>query len=185
MLAASGLVTQFDSVDPVILVDIDIQFCGDPNAFNCKKKGAVPVTIFGSELFDVEDIDLTTVRLCLEDLSECTEAPVDFSVADRGTAPDDLGTDQCSVVEDPSLSGIYVEQATADEYFDLDVVFDAAEVKAMLYGDGSEPGDFCDNGAKGDVSEAMVIIGETTSGQPFESIPVEDVGVDQLMRANK
>jgi hypothetical protein len=61
---------------------------------------------------------------------------------------------------------------------------DAAEVKAMRYGEGLNPGDFCAEEAKGDVSEAMAIKGETTAGVPYYSVPIDDVAVDQLLRIN-
>jgi hypothetical protein len=52
-----------------VALDIDIKFCSDPNAFNCKKKGVLPVTIFGTDAFDVFDIDISSLQLCTEDLN--------------------------------------------------------------------------------------------------------------------
>ena len=51
-------------VDNVIEVDIDIKFSSDPNAFTCKKCGLLPVTIFGNDLFDGWDIDVSSLQLC-------------------------------------------------------------------------------------------------------------------------
>ena len=64
-------------------VDIDIKFCSNPNAFNCKSKGKTPVTIFGTADFDVADINISTLRLCID--GTCVEsAPLAWSFADRG-----------------------------------------------------------------------------------------------------
>ena len=66
-----------------------------------------------------------------------------------------------------------------DDFVDLDAAFEASEVKAIL-------GDFCDDAAKGDVSEALVIIGETYDGVPIYSVPADDnTGIDRLVNVNK
>lgn len=163
-------------------VSIDIKFCSDPNAFNCKKKGVLPVTIFGTDVFDVTDIDISTLQLCTEDLSACTGAPIDYSIADRGDPSSDLGAAQCELIQDPPESGIWVEQdyLTQDGLLDLDVAFDASEVQSML-------GIFC-NGPKNAASEALVIIGSTLGGTTIHSDPIGDVGnvgTDQLWKVNK
>jgi hypothetical protein len=165
--------------EAAIPVAIDIKFCSDPNAFNCKKKGVLPVTIFGSDILDVADIDPSTLSLCLEDLSECTGAPKDYSIADRGDPDTDLGAAQCALVEDPPLSGIFVEQdyLTLDELLDLDAAFLAIEVQDMLEV-------FCD-GPQFGVSPALVIIGATFDGVPIYSVPFPNTGTDQLLKANK
>lgn len=135
------------------------------------------MTIFGTNSFDVGDIDPGTLKLCLEDLSDCTGVPVDWSFADRGE-PGDAGAAQCALVEDPPGSGNYVEQdyLNPDGFLDMDVAFDAGEVQAML-------GVFC-GGPKGGVSPTLVIVGETFSGVPIQSAPVGDPGIDQLLKAN-
>jgi hypothetical protein len=116
--------------EPLPLI-IDIKFCSAPNAFNCEKKGVLPVTIFGSGDIDVMDIDPSTLRLCLADLSDCTGAPKDYSIADRGDPNSDLGAAQCAIVEDPPQSGIFVEQdyLTRDRMADLEAAFYASEVQ--------------------------------------------------------
>ena len=162
-----------------VVLDIDIKFCSDPNAFNCKKKGVLPVTIFGTEAFDVADIDIGTLQLCKEDLSFCTGAPRNHSIADRGDPTSDLGAAQCTLLEvDP---GIFEEQdyLTIDGFLDLDVAFEAREVQVMLV-------DFC-SGAKKTASEALIIIGSTIDGTPIPiySVPIGNTGIDQLWKANK
>jgi len=157
-------------------VAIDIKFCSDPNAFNCKKKGVLPVTIFGSADFMVEDIDASTLQLCTADLSACTEAPLDYSYADRGDPTTDLGAYMCAINPDTGEEEDFLNK---DGFLDLDAAFEASEVKAIL-------GDFCYDAAKGDVSEPMVIIGETYDGIPIYSAPADDnTGIDRLVKVNK
>ena len=155
-----------------IEVDIDIKFCSDPNAFNCRKKGVLPVTIFGTETFDVANIDPSTLQLCLAGLSACTTAPRDWSIADRGDPDSDLGAARCTIIEE-------VEQdfLTIDGWDDMDAAFEASEVQAML-------GTFC-AAAKDSVSPDLVIIGSTWDGTPIVSGPVSNAGIDQLVKKNK
>ena len=162
------------SLETEIEVDIDIKFCNDPNAFNCKKKGVLPVTIFGTDSFDVADIDLGTLQLCLEDLSACTNGPRKWSIADRGDPSSDLGAAMCAV--DP-LSGLELDYLNPDGNLDLDAVFEASEVQDML-------GLFCVQ-EKGAVSEALIITGSTLDGAPIYSVPFPSTGIEQLWKVNK
>lgn len=158
-------------------VSIDIKFCSDPNAFNCKKNGVLPVTIFGTDTFFVMDVDLSTLQLCTPDLLFCTGAPYDYSYADRGDPTLDLGAAQCDIDPESLLELDWTENQ--DDFLDLDAAFLASEVKALL-------GDFCIDGAKGDVSGALVIIGETYDGLPIYSVPQDDnTGIDRLVKANR
>jgi hypothetical protein len=163
--------------EAAIPVAIDIKFCSDPNAFNCKKKGVLPVTIFGTDGFDVIDIDVSTLQLCTEDLSSCTEAPRDYSIADRGDPTTDLGAAMCAIIE--VEEGIFEEQdyLNQDGYLDLDAAFEASEVQDML-------GTFCSD-VKGASSEPLVVIGTTLDGTMIFSVPVPNVGTDQLWKVNK
>jgi len=157
-----------------IEVAIDIKFCSDPNAFNCNKKGVLPVTIFGTETFDVADIDIATLRLCTEDLLVCTEAPRTYSIADRGDPNTDLGAAMCSINPE---TGAEEDFLNLDGYLDLDAAFEASEVQAML-------GDFC-GADKRTISDTLVIIGSTLDGTPINSVPVGNLGTDQLLKQNK
>jgi hypothetical protein len=159
-------------LDVSLQVAIDIKFCSDPNAFNCRKKGVLPVTIFGTEDFDVDDIDISTLQLCLADGSVCTNGPTDWSTADRGNPTTDLGASQCYILD-------LVEQdyLNPDGWLDLDAAFDANEVQDML-------GEFCAS-EKGAVSEPLIIIGATFDGIEIYSVPVPSVGIDQLRKVNK
>lgn len=156
---------------PTVEVAIDIKFCSDPNAFNCKQKGVLPVTIFGTDSFDVNDIDLSTLQLCNADLSFCTGSPKDWSVADRGS-PSDAGAAQCALVEE-----VEQDYLTQDTFDDLDAAFYANEVKTVL-------GDFCTMD-KGTISGALIVIGETEAGVLIHSVDVPNVGVDQLLKVNR
>lgn len=172
----SGVPNGFDhSIELVcagIEVSIDIKFCSDPNAFNCKKSGVLPVTIFGTDDFDVTDIDVSTLQLCTEDLSVCTGAPRDYSFADRGNPLSDIGAAQCAIVD-----GVEQDYLTQDGLLDLDAAFEADEVKFVL-------GDFCDLD-KGSVSEPFVVTGTTWDGTTIFSVPFPNAGVDQLLKVNK
>lgn len=165
-------------LDVSLEVTIDIKFCSNPNAFNCKKKGVLPVTIFGTADFFVEDIDLSSLQLCTADLLSCTNAPLGWSFADRG-APGDAGAAQCTLVEEPPLSGILVEMdyLNPDTYIDVDVAFDATEVQDML-------GTFC-SAEKGFISQPLVIAGTTLDGITLFSVPVFNLGTDLLWKVNK
>ncbi len=160
--------------DDAIEIAIDIKFCSDPNAFNCKKKGVLPVTLFGSASLNVADIDISTLQLCTEDLSVCTNAPVASSVADRGDPTSDLGAAQCAMLEVDG--GLFEEQdyLRPDGYDDLDVAFDANEVQEML-------GSFCTM-ERNAVSGTLVIKGATYEGTPISSVPVGNTGIDQLVK---
>ena len=166
-----------DSVFKVIGIDytevaIDIKFCSDPNAFNCRKKGVLPITIFGTEEFDVTSIDVSTLQLCTEDLVSCTESPKDYSFVDRGDPSSDIGAAMCALVDLEEQ-----DYLNPDGFIDLDVAFEAFEVQDML-------GTFCSDD-KGAVSEPLVITGMTLDGTVIMSIPVPNAGVDQLWKVNK
>ena len=162
----------------IMRVDIDIKFCSDPNAFNCNKKGVLPVTIFSTVSFDVLTIDISTLQLCLEDDSACTGGPIDWSIADRGDPSSDLGAAQCALA-DLDGDGVLEEQdyLNGDGLLDLDVAFEASEVQDML-------GAFC-SGPKNGVSPALVIRGSTFDGTPIYSVPFPNAGTDQLVKKNK
>ena len=162
-------------VDTTVEVDIDIKFCDDPNSFNCKKKGALPVTIFGTDSFDVAEIDVSTLRLCLADLTTCTGAPKDWSSSDRGNPLTDIGADMCAINVETGLEEDFLNQ---DGHMDLDVAFEASEVKETLLVD------FC-NSEKNAPSPTLFVVGTTFGGDTVHSMPLDDVAVDQLRKANK
>lgn len=158
--------------ESLIEVAIDIKFCSDPNAFNCKKKGVLPVTIFGTETFLVSSIDPSTLKLCLFDLTTCTNAPKNWSIADRGDPTTDLGAAQCAIVDLVEMD--YLNQ---DTWPDLDAAFEASEVKTIL-------GAFCSQPKNTD-SETLYLVGSTFGGTEIFSLPLDDSGIDQLVKKNK
>ena len=160
-------------LDNVIEVAIDIKFCSDPNAFNCKKGGVLPVTIFGNDIFDGHDIDVSSLQLCSTD-GGCVGPPVDYSVADRGTPPGDLGAAQCAINPDTGEEEDFLNKDFID---DLDAAFDAKDVQEML-------SEFC-SGPKGGVSSTLYVTGTTVDGIPFISVPLGNAGVDQLVKVSK
>ena len=134
---------------------MDLKFCSNPNAFNSKRtRGKVPLTIFGGALFDVSDIDLSTVELCLaSDPSDCIGPPTSSSIADRGS-PTDFDASQCAIVD-----GVEQSFLNPDGFDDLDVAFDASEVCTLID---------CNSLGKGDTSPDLVVKGEL-DGIPFVS----------------
>ena len=164
-----------EDLDTSIEVNIDIKFCSDPNAYNCKKNGVLPVTIFGTDSFDVTNLDVSTLRLCLEDLTTCTGAPRDWSSSDRGDPNQDLGAEMCAIKPD---TGMEEDFLTQDGFLDLDVTFEASEVKDTLLVD------VCDQ-PRGTVSPTLFIVGTTFGGDTIYSLPLDDVAIDQLVKKNR
>ena len=48
---------------PVIEVDIDVKPGSDPNSLNTQSKGQLPIGVYGSDTFDVRDIDPATISI--------------------------------------------------------------------------------------------------------------------------
>jgi hypothetical protein len=180
-LAGDVLIGGGGFFQPVI---IDIKFCSNPNAHNCRSGGALPVTIFGAADLDVADIDLASLQLCRADGGGCTsttsgDGVIDSSIYDRGTPGDrGFGTAECTIIEDPPGSGILEEVGNPDGFLDLDAAFDKSAVSALL--------DICDDsGSKGDSSVALFIQGSLLDGTQIISTPIGDDGIDQLVRKNR
>ncbi len=156
---------------------IDIKFCSDPNAYNCRKKGVLPVTVFGDANLDVTQIDVYSLKLCVADAggeptSDCTGPPRNWSISDRGNPDTDLGADRCAVVD-----GVEVDYLTRDGLADLDVAFEAQEVTAIIG---------CAELARKAASPTLVLVGTAGNGAtPLQSVPAHDAGIDQLLIQNK
>jgi len=56
-------ITNLQTPDCIITVEIDIKPNSDPNCFNNDGNGVIPVAIVGSTTFDVNDIDAETIQL--------------------------------------------------------------------------------------------------------------------------
>jgi hypothetical protein len=166
----NGYIVEYDCNE----VDIDIKFCSNPNAHNCRSGGVLPVTIFGSADLDVLDIDLASLQLCRSDTDLCAPAgsvtDLTSSIDDRGTAGD-RGTADC-VRNDDGL-----DVRNPDGFADLDAGFDKFAVSDLL--------DVCAEGSKGESSVPLFIQGSLLDGTPIISIPVGTDGIDQLVRQNR
>jgi hypothetical protein len=194
-LLARNLCSQVGLDGEDIEVAIDIKFCNDPNAFQCrgererrgKRKGefwgkdkrALPVTIFGTNSFDVAEIDTDTLQLCTADLSACTGAPNAESIEydDRGDPTRDLGAGLCAVEK---VNECYFEEQdflNPDGYEDLTVGFSASDVEELV-------GDICDE-SRDPVSDSLVIEGLTLDGTPIFSVAVNSTAVDQLVNMQR
>lgn len=105
-----------------IPVPIDIKPGSCPNPINTKSKGVLPVTIAGTEDFDVTTIDPASVRLLADpDVGFAGVAPLRWSYEDVATPYDDELDDAYSCHE---LNG--------DGYMDLNLKFDNQVVVAAL-----------------------------------------------------
>lgn len=61
VLAAAG--TAFAQEEHAhMMVNIDVKPGSDPNSINLKSKGLIPVALFGSAAFDIDQVDTNTVR---------------------------------------------------------------------------------------------------------------------------
>ena len=146
---------------------IDIKLCSNPNGYNCRAKGVVPVTIFGTTDLDVNGIDISSLRLCRADQPDsCTAAPKSWSFSDRGDPGLDMGSSRCAVINK-------VEQhfRNPDGLTDLDAAFNNEQVSQLIG---------CDSLTKKATSPTLFIKGQTTGGEYFESTPIGNIGVDQL-----
>jgi hypothetical protein len=157
-----------------IPADIDIKFCSDPNGFNCKSGGVMPMTVFGSDVLDVSEIDLATVQLCLaDDDTVCIDASSlrNANYVDRGN-PGDVGADECAINE---LTGEEEYFLNPDMIDDLELAWEKKDVVGTLF-------DGCSGFDKGEASPTLVFKALTTDGTEVMSTPIGDPGVDQVWR---
>jgi hypothetical protein len=141
----------------VISIMIDIHFPSNPNNLNCKSNGKMPVMIFGMDDFDVTEINVDTLRLDLESNGNGI-SPVSVGIEDEGS---------------PDEKGVEAEFGTPDGFLDMSVRFDTQEVAELID---------CDDLAKGEASETLVLSGELNDGTPFASDPIGDPGIDQVVK---
>lgn len=157
-----------------LIADIDIKFCSNPNGFNCKSGGVMPMTVFSSDLLDVYDIDLDTVQLCLaDDDTTCIDASSlrDANYFDRGN-PDDVGAAECAINEETGEEEYFLNPDLID---DLELAWDKKDVVGMLFDD-------CDGFGKGEASPTLIFKAETYDGLGVTSTPLDDPGIDQVWR---
>jgi hypothetical protein len=150
-------------IPPDIEFNWDLKFCSFPNAFNCKRtRGNVPLTIFGSADIDVSQIDISSLRLALEDdPAMATGAPASTRpLADRGS-PGDVNTADTCIWDD--VNSVNVENP--DGFLDLDVGFSAAEVANVA----------CPI-AKKSSSKPLIVTGTLIDGTPLEALNTQVLG---------
>jgi hypothetical protein len=174
-------ILRFTLPDCPIEIDIDVKAFSNPNGFNCKKKGVLPVTIWGMSGFDVSDIDISTVALKLTDDTDVGGPVVNFLICDRGDPEIDQGSSMGTLVADcydaaglPGQDGVAdKEGGTLDGFNDIDVHFDA---QTLI-------GNICTGASKRDIipTNGLVITGELDDGTKFISAPFPDIGIDQLI----
>lgn len=70
-------------VPAATLVEIDIKFGTFPNSLNPDKKGTVPVTIFGSASFFVDQINVGSLRLAGSPVSKKNNGAFDYNIGDK------------------------------------------------------------------------------------------------------
>lgn len=105
---------------PFIHVNIDVKPTSCPNPLNVKGNGVLPVAILGSDDFDVNDIDVSLVRLA-------GVAPLRSSIEDVAAPVVDPEECECTT-------------AGADEFYDLTLKFDKQSIVDALdpFVDGEE-----------------------------------------------
>jgi len=108
LYASEGGVAVLSTEPAVIAVAIDIKPGSCPNPLNVKSRGVLPVAILGSEDFDVNTIDVASVRLA-------SVAPVRSSFEDVATPVSDGNECDCTT-EGP------------DGYLDLTLKFKTQEI---------------------------------------------------------
>lgn len=120
IFAGPGITVSF-SIDTIekeaIPVIIDIKPGSCPNSLNLRSRGVLPVSILGTEDFDVTTIDPSTIELTLEGI-EGGVSPISWSYEDVAT-PYEGELCDCH-----DLDG--------DGYLDLKLVFDTQEVIETL-----------------------------------------------------
>ncbi len=116
LYASNGIGFRVVSVhEPSIDVSIDIKPGSDPNSINLGSNGNIPVAIFGTDAFDVRDVDLTTIMLA------------DAGVMERGKKGDLMAS-----FEDIDLDGLL------DLLIHIDtqgLVLSDGDVEALLTGE--------------------------------------------------
>ena len=102
---------------PSIDVNLDIHPTSCPNPLSLKAKGVLPVSINGSDSFDVSEIDVSTITL--EGVSPVLSSIEDVSTFFEVNLEEPLDPYSCTTLE-------------ADGYDDLTLKFDYVELRAVL-----------------------------------------------------
>ncbi len=83
-LPPDEIIVEPPEVIELIEVVVDVKPGSDPNAVNTKSHGVLPIGIYGSDTFDVQDIDISTIHVeCMGNTTEdITASFEDLIVAD-------------------------------------------------------------------------------------------------------
>lgn len=122
------------------VVDLDVHPMSCPNPVNTKSKGKTPVAILGTDAFDVNDIDVSTINI--SGLSPVRSSVEDVATPWGGDPSEPVSRNDCGADE-------------PDGYDDLTLKFDTQELIAAI-----------DPVAKGDVV-VVTIEGELIGGGAF------------------
>ncbi len=168
-----------------IEVVIDVMYLSNPDIFICRRPGEfLQVTVFGQRGFDVTQIDLSTVRLTIAPDSEPEEAGIangpeglpalNHLICDRGN-PEDAGRSGGDLNADCRPDHFNLPDKLGGELdgiLDIDFGFSAPKIRNL----GCQfEGDFRVAPERG-----LIVTGKV-DGKDFFSVPVPDVGIDQLV----
>ena len=107
----------------LVYVDIKPQSC--PNPFNIKSKGVLPVAILGTDEFDVEDVNIASVKLILFNETPMVEIEVEAIVGKMDyndvSTPFEKEEIDCNCAE-----------TGPDGFMDLVIYFDSQELAAAI-----------------------------------------------------
>lgn len=138
-------IMEMSAAVPVIPVAIDVKPQSCPNPLNLKSKGIMPVAVLGREDFDVNAIDLASIRL--EGV-----APIRSSLEDVGAPPADGNECECT-------------EEGPDGFMDLTLKFKTQQIVEQL---GSVLGD-ATYGTSADPNVlVLTLTGSLSDGRPIE-----------------
>jgi hypothetical protein len=93
--------SNFRKFDCSVPIDIDIKPGSDPNCFNLNGKGVIPVAILGSPTFDVDQIDVSSLKF--NGLDVQVKGNETLQCAVESVNGDEYWDLVCQFVDDPSL----------------------------------------------------------------------------------
>ncbi|MGD2108132.1 MAG: hypothetical protein PVI86_01945 [Phycisphaerae bacterium] len=135
----------------IILADLDVKPGSCPNSVNSSSQGVVPLALVGSDMFDVLDVDVSTLALRRADGVGGGVAPLEGPPGPH-TVVDDVATPfagewcECHELED-------------DGFDDLSMKFSTPDLAEILQLDGFSHGDVVE----------LLLVGELLDGTRFEA----------------
>ena len=132
--------------------DLDIKPGSCPNSFNRNSHGVLPVALVGTDSFDVNDVDLSSIQLVRKDGEGGSVAPHEGPPGPHTTLGDSAtpftGVEQCDCHEE-----------TGDGILDLNLKFKTDDVVAALELNNLPAGDLV----------SLTLIGNLLDGTPFDA----------------